>query len=77
MLPVPVPTCPMTSGLSHTLQQVHAGGAAVPSPPVPVSHHQGWNDLETMARAAGTSPRQGVSSLVAPRERCFTSPCQG
>lgn len=67
------PNDSMPSSLSCTLQWVHASGAAVSSPPAPVSHHQGWSHLGTVVRAARSSPSQGVSSLVALRDAHF--PC--
>lgn len=77
-LPVLVPhqpSDPMSSGLSCTLQWVHAGGAAVSLPPAPMSHCQGWSHLGTVTRAATSSPSRGTSSLMVPRGCCFTSPC--
>lgn len=68
------PRGPVSGGLSRTLQWVHAGGAAVPSPPAPVSHCRGWSHLGTVARAARSSPSHGVGSPMAPRGHCFTSP---
>lgn len=64
----------VSSGSSRMLQRMRGCGAAVPSPPAPMSHRQGWSHLGTVARAARSFPSRGVSSPMAPRGRCFTSP---
>lgn len=60
----------VSSSSPCTLQRVCASGAAVPSPPGPMSHRQGRSHLGTVAGAAGSSPSRGVSSLMAPRGCC-------